>query len=192
MWKNAAPEKKYEWNHITLKKNTLNLDWVLKKRELAPNSARLLVFTIFFSILFIFFFKSFFLVLFLLLSFFFVVSLFRIYGLLVYSSSLYRSCALFSSHRFGDRLCCRSNCDGSIGQRDFRQWYCNIHGVSVFISKYRGFVMHITYLWPNAVLVSVRFVHIVVCVWNWAFFFKCPYQIACCCIVCIELHWEWC
>lgn len=81
MWKNAAPEKKYKWNHITLKKNTLNLDWVLKKRELAPNSARLLVFTIFFSILFIFFFKSFFLVLFLLLSFFslFPYSVFTVY-----------------------------------------------------------------------------------------------------------------
>lgn len=73
---------------------------------------------------FFLFLKSFFCLVFIifLCAFLFFVSLFCIYGLLVYSSSLYRSCALFLVSPFGDRLCCRSNCDGSIG-RDFCQWY---------------------------------------------------------------------
>lgn len=40
-------------------------------------------------------------------------------GLLVYSSSLCRSCALFRLTVFDDRPCYPSNCDGSIGTQNF-------------------------------------------------------------------------
>lgn len=118
--KKCRAGKKYKWNHITLKKkkNThTQCRLSIEKKGNWPEFCSFIgLYNIFFPFfLYYFFLNHFFSVLFLLLCCFFcVVSLFRIYGLLVYSSSLYRSCALFLVSPFGDRLCCRSNCDGSI------------------------------------------------------------------------------
>lgn len=133
MRKNAATRKKMESHHIKKNSNThahihkLNVDRILKNKT-EKNGNRLescsfiglhhiiLFYSFYFFDIFL---NHFFSDLFLLLLLFFAVSLFRIYGLLVYSSSLYRSCALFRLTVFDDRPYCPSNCDGSIGTRNF-------------------------------------------------------------------------
>lgn len=89
--------------------------------ETGSDSARLLVFTHFFHSFFLIFFRHFFKIIFFCFGLGFIIIiicccyLYCIYGLLVCSSSLYRSCALFRLTVFDDRLCRSSNCDGSIG-----------------------------------------------------------------------------